>query len=526
LFLCSVLHLICFQLRVKPEPCKGFSHSWRSPCVPLKYDDGADTALFSFNYTVGGNVHSKSVPFNAVSQSDFNLLDLNSPSGGYDLFFGSSEQDRAFWNSLFSPDSTYLDSRTSAVFVVGTFYEPSVQKYVVAHFGLQFEPSKAILSAALLTDFFWDQSRRSGQSLSIDVLCSLMLGYFSWISFNCFLDIREVWCRRRSSSTKGFRGFGSLESLGRMKMTSARSTVFQAFFLTIFWAIAVIVGLFVWESRDLLSKIPKDDEFVNLLSISRYIYVMKSLLCFFVVVSYVHFLSLMREVPAIGGPVSAILYTIVDLKLLIFVILLFIFNTAISTAQFIGFRGDDSSLNTLQSVWFESMNALISGASLTSVQNHQYLGPSSSSYSGSGAFFMLTVVFGNILMMNLVISVLSERYEVAVQRYGTEAWNDDMSCRLGSYVLNSKLFLPSLRRPNDEFPNFDRFIQLCYCSFLVSSRISFFKYLCYSFFLYPAYIVIEVAFGNPFSFFKLVHKPFPELHRALTIGKPVGKENI
>jgi hypothetical protein len=114
-----------------------------------------------------------------------------------------------------------------------------------------------------------------------------------------------------------------------MKMTSARSTVFQAFFLTIFWAIAVIVGLFVWESRDLLSKIPKDDEFVNLLSISRYIYVMKSLLCFFVVVSYVHFLSLMREVPAIGGPVSAILYTIVDLKLLVCLRWLFGFGLAI-----------------------------------------------------------------------------------------------------------------------------------------------------------------------------------------------------
>jgi hypothetical protein len=68
--------------------------------------------------------------------------------------------------------------------------------------------------------------------------------------------------------------------------------------------------------------------------------------------------------------------------------------------------------------------------------SHAY--PASSSYSGSGVFFMLTVVFGNILMMNLVISVLSERYEDALRRYGTEAWNDDMSCRLGSYVLNSK----------------------------------------------------------------------------------------
>ena len=32
-------------------------------------------------------------------------------------------------------------------------------------------------------------------------------------------------------------------------------------------------------------------------------------------------------------------------------------------------------LMLLQSVWFESMNSLISGASLTSVQNHQYIGP-------------------------------------------------------------------------------------------------------------------------------------------------------
>jgi hypothetical protein len=44
-------------------------------------------------------------------------------------------------------------------------------------------------------------------------------------------------------------------------------------------------------------------------------------------------------------------------------------------------------------------------------------------------------------MMNLVIGVLSERYEDALRRYGTEAWNDDMSCRLGSYVLNSKSVL-------------------------------------------------------------------------------------
>jgi hypothetical protein len=119
--------LIAFQLRVKPEPCKGFSTPWSSQCVPLQYKDAPETAPFSFNYIVGGMLQSKSVPFNAGSQSDFNLLGFNSPSGGYDLFFGSSELDQKLWNSLFSPNSTYVDAHTSAIFIVGTFYEPSVQ---------------------------------------------------------------------------------------------------------------------------------------------------------------------------------------------------------------------------------------------------------------------------------------------------------------------------------------------------------------------------------------------------------------
>jgi hypothetical protein len=100
-------------------------------------------------------------------------------------------------------------------------------------------------------------------------------------------------------------------------MISARSTVFQAFFTIMFWATAGIIVSFVLESRESFSKIPQDHEFVDLLGVSRYVYIMKNMLCFFVIISYVHFLSLMREVPAIGGPVSAILYTIVDMKLLV-----------------------------------------------------------------------------------------------------------------------------------------------------------------------------------------------------------------
>lgn len=128
---------------------------------------------------------------------------------------------------------------------------------------------------------------------------------FKLLSSNVFYFLRSI------------RDSGLLEIIGHMKMISARSTWFQIFFTVMFWTTAGIVVVFVLESRESFSKIPQDHEFVDLLRVSHYIFAIKNLLCFFVIISYVHFLSLMREVPAIGGPVSAILYTIVDVKLLV-----------------------------------------------------------------------------------------------------------------------------------------------------------------------------------------------------------------
>jgi hypothetical protein len=103
------------------------------------------------------------------------------------------------------------------------------------------------------------------------------------------------------------------------------------------------------------------------------------------------------------------------------------------------------------------MNSLIAGPSLTPVQNHEFIGPgvvhhrfsfvithhfpAALSYSGSGAFFVFTSVFGNIFMMNLVVSVLGERYNDALQRYGTDSWNDKMTMKLGIYVVSKRCAL-------------------------------------------------------------------------------------
>lgn len=133
------------KLRVLPQPCVGYTSPSSVLCVPLQYNaENADFSPFTFKYFSGGTLQSKSVTFNDGFPANNNLFDLNCPflncpGGGYDLFFGSSDTDELLWNSLFSPNSTYFDPYTRAVFIAATFYEPSVQVSVSC---ITFNPSR------------------------------------------------------------------------------------------------------------------------------------------------------------------------------------------------------------------------------------------------------------------------------------------------------------------------------------------------------------------------------------------------
>jgi hypothetical protein len=140
------------KLRVKPQPCVGYNSSSVTLCVPLQYTkDNAESSPFTFSYFSGGTLQSKSVPFNDGSPDDNNIFDLHCPflkcpGGGYDLFFGSSDADELLWSSLFSPNSTYIDPHTRAVYIVGTFYEPSVQVRIAR---TSFNPSRMYVNYPL-----------------------------------------------------------------------------------------------------------------------------------------------------------------------------------------------------------------------------------------------------------------------------------------------------------------------------------------------------------------------------------------
>ncbi len=92
---------------------------------------------------------------------------------------------------------------------------------------------------------------------------------------------------------------------------------FRILFLITFLVTVGFIAGFVVHSRSALASIPQHQDFVDFTDVSRYIYASKNLVCLFVILSYVHLLALMQELPEIGGHVSAILYTITDTRVLV-----------------------------------------------------------------------------------------------------------------------------------------------------------------------------------------------------------------
>jgi hypothetical protein len=92
---------------------------------------------------------------------------------------------------------------------------------------------------------------------------------------------------------------------------------FRILFLTIFFATVGVIGRFIFYSRSALAKIPQHEDFVDFTDVTYLLYVSKNLICFFVIMGYVHLLALMQELPEFGGHVSAILYTITDTRVLV-----------------------------------------------------------------------------------------------------------------------------------------------------------------------------------------------------------------
>jgi hypothetical protein len=98
----------------------------------------------------------------------------------------------------------------------------------------------------------------------------------------------------------------------------------------------------------------------------------------------------------------------------IFVAMFLFVITAFGLASEVAFSDRDSKLQTTRSAWMESFLSLNGmGGTNDYVFAHQALEPDS--YGYAGFYFCATTLMGNLILSNLIVNVLGERYSRACE---------------------------------------------------------------------------------------------------------------
>ena len=152
----------------------------------------------------------------------------------------------------------------------------------------------------------------------------------------------------------------------------------------------------------------------------------------------------MMQMPVIGGPLTAIIHTFFDSVVLVFLLLFLVIVCAFSVSRWVGFGIDEFSTTSYQDSFFNVYSTLVGVGGdfgFLGQNGHQSLF-GSLSYGSAGVYFLIVTAVGNLIVMNLVVGIFTERYSACVTNFGTSAWRKKMVFLLAEHVVSCSVFYP------------------------------------------------------------------------------------
>ena len=152
----------------------------------------------------------------------------------------------------------------------------------------------------------------------------------------------------------------------------------------------------------------------------------------------------MMQMPVIGGPLTAIIHTFFDSVVLVFLVLFLVIVCAFSVSRWVGFGIDEFSTTSYQDSFFNVYSTLVGVGGdfgFLGQNGHQSLF-GSLSYGPAGIYFLIVTVVGNLIVMNLVVGIFTERYTSCVANFGKNAWRKKMVLLLAEHVVSCNIFHP------------------------------------------------------------------------------------
>jgi hypothetical protein len=152
----------------------------------------------------------------------------------------------------------------------------------------------------------------------------------------------------------------------------------------------------------------------------------------------------LERIPLFGPKLRAIVAVLRDSVLAVFMGLIFLVSLAYAMSAYVGFSldtsdKDDVSKSTLELFFLRAFNQILSidTQSTYAFTRHGFVPESVSGLAGF--YYIFTAVIGNLVLSNLIITVIGDCYSLALEFNPDTDWTIELNHHLASQVLTNRL---------------------------------------------------------------------------------------
>ncbi len=171
---------------------------------------------------------------------------------------------------------------------------------------------------------------------------------------------------------------------------------------------------------------------------------LRDLMAFSLLIAFATLLKHLERLPVLGPKLCAITAVLCDSVVIVFVAFIFLVSAAYAMASFVGYSLDTSDRNDvvnskLETFFMLAFNQILNIDTQTAFAFTRHGFVPDSSIGSAGLYYVVTAVIGNLILSNLIVTVIGERYTLALDANRSSQWGVELNHHLARKRVMLKL---------------------------------------------------------------------------------------
>ena len=171
---------------------------------------------------------------------------------------------------------------------------------------------------------------------------------------------------------------------------------------------------------------------------------LRDLMAFALLIVFATLLKHLERLPVLGPKLCAITAVLCDSVVIVFVAFIFLVSAAYAMAAFVGYSLDTSDRNDvvqskLETFFMRAFNQILNIDTQTDFAFTRHGFSPDNLIGSAGLYYVVTAVIGNLILSNLIVTVIGERYTLALEANRSSHWGIELNRHLARKRVMLKL---------------------------------------------------------------------------------------